>query len=107
MNGFDIGHIHLRIGDTEHVRLCAGHIGYEIAPAHRGHRYALHACVALAPFARSLQRSFLITCDPDNLPSRRTIELLGAAYIDEVAVPPHDPHYRRGSRSKLRFEWIP
>jgi hypothetical protein len=24
------------VGETEHVRLCAGHIGFEIKPSHRG-----------------------------------------------------------------------
>ena len=103
--GLDIGHISLRIGDTEHVRQSAGHIGFEIAAPHRGHRFALQACRALSPFAASFRRPFLLTCDPDNPASRRTIELLGATFIDEVPVPPNDPHYARGSRTKLRFQW--
>jgi tagatose 1,6-diphosphate aldolase len=49
----------------------------------------------------------LLTCDPDNLASRRTIELLGALFIDELLVPPNDPHYARGSKTKLRFQWTP
>ena len=107
VNGTEVGHINLRVGDTDHVRFCAGHIGYEIYPAHRGHRYAFHACRALAPFARSLCPEFIITSDPDNQASVRTIELLGATLLDEVPVPPHDPHYLRGSRTKLRFRWNP
>jgi predicted acetyltransferase len=105
--GVDVGHINLRVGDTEHVRLAAGHIGFEIGPAYRGHRYAFHACQALAPFARIIRSEFLITCDPENYASRRTIELLGATLIDEVLVPSHDPHYERGSRTKQRFRWMP
>ncbi|QIF03009.1 GNAT family N-acetyltransferase [Roseimicrobium sp. ORNL1] len=107
VGGTDVGHINLRVGDTEHVLRSAGHIGFEIAAPHRGHRYALSACRALASFARSLSERFILTCDPDNHPSRRTLELLGAAFIDEVSVPMHDPHYARGSRTKLRFEWTP
>jgi tagatose 1,6-diphosphate aldolase len=106
-DGADIGHINLRVGDTEHVRLSAGHIGYEISAAHRGHRHALSACRALAPFARSFHAPLILTCDPDNLASRRTIELLGATFIDEIALLSHDPHYLRGSRTKLRFQWKP
>lgn len=105
--GEDVGHINLRVGDTEHVRLCAGHVGFEIAPPYRGHRYALSACRALAPLARAIAAEHLITCDPDNLPSHRTIERLGAAFLDEVVVPENDPHYLRGSRTKLRFRWTP
>jgi len=105
--GIDVGHINLRVGDTEHVRLCAGHVGFEIAMAHRGHHYALQACRALAPFARSISPDILLTCDPDNLASRRTIELLGGVFLGEVPVPPHDPHYLRGSRAKRRYLWSP
>ena len=103
--GEDVGHINLRVGDTEHVQLCAGHVGFEVAARFRGHRYALFACHALAPFARTIAPAHLITCDPGNLASRRVIELLGAAFLDELAVPPHDPHYARGSSTKLRFRW--
>jgi tagatose 1,6-diphosphate aldolase len=103
----DAGHINFRVGDTEHVRLCAGHVGFQIAESFRGHGYALQACRALAPFVRSIYPTVLITCDPDNHASRRTIEALGARFLDEVPVPTHDPHYERGSRAKRRYEWTP
>lgn len=107
VDGADVGHINLRVGDTEHVRLCAGHVGFEIAASHRGHRYAVYACRALAPFARSSCPELILTCDPDNHASRRTIGLLGATFVDEVPVPLHDAHHSRGSRTKLRFRWTP
>lgn len=106
-DGADVGHINFRVGDTEHVRISAGHVGFEILEAHRGHGYALCACRALAPFVASIYDTVTITCDPDNHASRRTIELLGACFVDEVAVPPHDPHYQRGSRWKRRYRWKP
>lgn len=106
-DGVDVGHVNFRVGDTEHVRVCAGHIGFEILEVHRGHGYALRACRALAPFVASVYDAVTITCDPDNHASRRTIERLGAWFVDEVAVPPHDPHYQRGSRFKRRYRWKP
>jgi len=106
-DGADVGHINFRVGDTEHVRLCAGHIGFEILEAFRGHGYALQACRAIGPFVSSICDAVTITCDPDNQPSRRTIERLGACFVDEVPVPPQDPHYRRGSRCKRRYKWQP
>ncbi|HZQ46861.1 MAG TPA: GNAT family N-acetyltransferase [Verrucomicrobiae bacterium] len=106
-NESDVGHINMRFGDTEHVRNFAGHIGYEIREPFRGHSYALQACCALAPFVRSIYSSVIITADPDNQPSIRTIERLGAHFIDEVPVPPYDPHYNRGSRTKRRYQWLP
>jgi predicted acetyltransferase len=106
-DGTDVGHLNFRYGETEHVLVCAGHIGYEILPPFRGHRYAFQACCAIAPFVRSVYASVTITCDPDNVASIRTIERLGASFRDEVSVPPHDPHFQRGSRSKRRYTWIP
>jgi hypothetical protein len=106
-DGTDVGHINFRVGATEHVRVCAGHIGFEILESFRGHGYALEACHAIAPFVRSVSGVVTITCDPDNLASIRTIERLGASFVDEAAVPPHDPHYQRASRSKRRYRWTP
>ena len=103
----DVGHINFRLGDTDHIRLYAGHIGFAIAENFRGQHYARQACHAIAPFVRSVYPAVIITCDPDNTASRRTIESLGAQWIDEVAVPPHDPHYQRGSRFKRRYHWTP
>ncbi|HXJ55577.1 MAG TPA: GNAT family N-acetyltransferase [Verrucomicrobiae bacterium] len=106
-DGLDVGHINFRVGDTEHVQVCAGHIGFEVMAPYRGHGYAGQACRAIAPLVRSIYQSVTITCDPDNLPSIRTIERLGARFVDEVSVPLHDPHYLRGSRSKRRYSWTP
>lgn len=106
-DGVDVGHINFRVGDTEHVRVCAGHIGFEIAECFRGRGYALQACQAIAPFVRSVCERVTMTCDPDNLASKRTIECLGAQFVDEVVVPVHDPHFERGSRNKRRYTWTP
>jgi tagatose 1,6-diphosphate aldolase len=105
--GMDAGHINFRIGNTEHVRHCVGHIGFEISEWFRGNNFAFQACRAIAPFVRSVYRAAIITCDPDNQASRRTIEALGARFIDEMDVPPHDPQYELGSRKKRRYAWIP
>jgi predicted acetyltransferase len=106
-DGSNAGHVNFRIGDTAHVQICAGHIGFEIAESFRGHGYAFQACLAIAPFVRTVYDSVIITCDPDNHVSRRTIEKLGAVYVDEVLIPPHEPMYQRGLRSKLRYRWTP
>jgi len=106
-DGLDVGRINFRVGDIEHVRVCAGHIGFEIGEQFRGHSYALQACRAIAPFVRSVSGTVTITCDPDNVASIRTIERLGTGFTDEVPVPAHDPHHKRGSRSKKRYKWTP
>ena len=106
-DGSDVGHINFRVGDTEHVRFCAGHVGFEIFETFRGHGYALQACRAIAPFVRSIYQSVTITCDPDNDASRRTLERLGAEFVDEVVVPSPDPHHDQRSRIKRRYRWTP
>ena len=103
----EVGHVNLRIGDTAHIRLYAGHLGYEVLERFRGHRYAYQACLALAPFVRMFYDSVIITADPDNHASLRTIERLGAVFINEVAVPRNDPNFSRRSSAKRRFEWSP
>ena len=106
-DGADAGHINFRIGDTPHIRFAVGHIGFGIAPAHRGRGLAGHACRTLAPFIRSVYREVVLTCDPGNAASLATIRGLGAAFLDERPVPPDDPHHASGSRMKLRFAWRP
>jgi tagatose 1,6-diphosphate aldolase len=103
----EVGHINFRVGSSEHVQLCAGHIGYAVDEKFRGHHYALQACHALAPFVRSIYREVVLTCNPDNYASIKTIERLGATFIDEVAIPKHDPGYSRGARRKRRYRWEP
>ncbi len=110
-NCVEVGHFNFRVRDSEHVRLAAGHIGYEILEEHRGHGYAGDACLAasqwIADIAQKVSQEILITTDPDNIPSIRTIERIGATFLDEVSVPIGDPHYLRGSYRKRRYRWRP
>lgn len=107
VEGVDVGHINFRLGDTQHLRTVAGHIGYEVRPASRGNGYAEQACRALAPFVRQVREEVIVTADPDNLPSIRTLEKLGARFLDEVPVPPNEIAYRNGSMRKRRYQWFP
>lgn len=105
--GEEVGHLNFRVGDSEHVRMAAGHVGFEIAERHRGSGYAGKACLAAAPWIAKVSGTVLITADPENLPSLRTIERIGAEFLDEVDVPKGDPHYLRGSFRKRRYQWRP
>jgi predicted acetyltransferase len=103
-----VGHINLRVGNNKHLRRVVGHVGYWIRRRDRGHHYALLACRALAPFARTFMPEVILTCDPDNAGSRLTLQrLVGGTRGERVLVPRGDPHYRRGARTKLRFRWRP
>ncbi|MEV4869311.1 GNAT family N-acetyltransferase [Streptomyces syringium] len=70
-----------------------GHIGYDVRPSARRRGHATAMLRAALPVARGLgiDRA-LITCDPDNVASRKVIEACGGVYED-----------RR--RQKLRF-WV-
>jgi predicted acetyltransferase len=103
----DVGHINFRIGETDHVRLYAGHIGYQVEKRFRGNRYAFQACCAIAPFVKAIYPKVILTCDPDNEASRKTIERLGARFIEEIAIPPEALPLHLGSVAKLRYEWEP
>lgn len=82
-----VGRIVFRCGsDMEHE--FAGHIGYSVDESYRGHHYALQACLALKPFIRSLgYHHVLITCSPDNIASKKTIEKLGAEFVETKVIP--------------------
>ena len=85
--GEHAGNINLRLDTGEAITRYAGHVGYEVFPQHRGHRYAAHAVKLLVPIARDHGiHTLWITCDPENTASRRTLELAGAEYVETVNV---------------------
>jgi len=99
-----VGRIDLRMGNTEHILMYAGHIGYGVEEAHRGHHYAARACRLLMPLARSHgMQELWITCNPDNIASRRTCELAGATFVEIVDLPRETDMYRHGERQKCRY----
>ena len=98
-----IGHIHVRIGDNEHIVMYAGNIGYGVDEEYRGHRYAARSCRLLLPLARSHGLEALwITSNPDNVASRRTCELVGAEFVEIVDLPKDTDMYQKGERQKCR-----
>ena len=102
--GTPIGRISLRIGDTEAIRGWVGHIGYQVYPYYRGHHYAARSCRLLLPLAkRHGIDPVWITCNPENIASRRTCELAGASFIEIVEVPHDHDICRRGEPLKCRY----
>jgi tagatose 1,6-diphosphate aldolase len=99
-----IGHINLRVGESILMTHYTGHIGYAIDEPHRGHHYAERACRLLLPFAFAHEMPEVwITCAPDNLASRRTLERLGAEYVETVRVPDEYPLDVDALRQKRRY----
>jgi tagatose 1,6-diphosphate aldolase len=105
--GEEVGGINLRVGSTPHLHLYAGHIGYTVHPAHRGHRYAARSVRLLIPVARQLHFEILwITCDPENISSRRTAELAGAQFVEIVNVPENCIIHQAGHKTKCRYRLL-
>jgi predicted acetyltransferase len=99
-----LGTIRLRVGSTRHVEMYAGHIGYEVYQAHRGHRYASRSVRLLMPLARLHGLPCLwITCDPENAASRRCLEIVGAEFVEIVDVPPDCVIHKSGHPRKCRY----
>lgn len=106
-DGASVGQITLRVSDrmTEPLYYL-GEIGYTVFEPYRGHRYAYKACLLLRRAALKLgMKKLSITCNPDNHPSRRTCELLGARYMGTIEVPSWHELYRQGDRFKRVYEW--
>jgi len=103
--GRHVGNAELRVGDTPDLITYIGHLGYSVLPGYRGNRYAARSCALLLPLAREHGMSRLwITCNPDNMASRRTCEILGAELVERVDRPPDTAAYRKGERQKLRYK---
>lgn len=79
---------------NDHLLELGGHIGYDVRPTVRRRGHATAMLGAALPITRRLGiASALVTCDVDNVASRKVIEAHGGVYEDE-----------RGG--KLRF-WVP
>lgn len=102
-----VGEISLRVDRSDPALIgYAGHVGYEVALPHRGRRHALRACRLLAPFARELGfRELWLTVSPENAASCRTLDLLGARYVDTVRVPVGTQMHVLGMHRVRRYCW--
>lgn len=89
-----LGRISIRHRLTTSLREIGGHIGYDIRPSARQRGYATAMLAAALPVAHSLRIDpALLTCDEDNLASRKVIEANGGMLEDK-------------SGDKVRY-WVP
>ena len=99
-----MGNIDLRLGDSEFLRRFAGQIAYGVQPEFRGRHYAARSLRLLRPLARAHGFAALyITCNPDNIASRRTCELAGATLVEISDLPADCDMYKEGERSKCSY----
>lgn len=101
----EAGRISLRLGESPCVYYF-GHIGYHVDPPYRGQHFARRACELLRPLIEAAgKQSVVITCDPDNIPSRRTCEGLGCELERIVDVPRSISRRWEISAVKCRYIW--
>ena len=76
-----IGTVNCRYALSPYLRRRGGHVGYAVRPGLRGRGFATRGlALALAHMrGRGFER-VLLTCRPDNTPSRRAIERAGACW---------------------------
>lgn len=104
-----VGECSLRLGhngkDGYYSTYYGGNIGYEVYPDFRGNRYAAKATIILLDEAKALGMEYLlITCSPENIASKRTIELAGFEFLEDAEVPQHNCLYERGEHRKLIYK---
>lgn len=104
--GNKMGRCDLRIGYSEGL-FYGGHIGYSVDEAFRGHHYAAKACRLLFKLAKKHGMDHLfITCDPDNIASRKTLEYLKGEFLGIKELPEdNDMRVNEGDTEKCVFRF--
>ena len=105
-NGEAVGECDLRIGHSEGL-FYGGNIGYAVHEGSRGRHYAEKACRLLFLLARRHGLGYLyITCQPDNIASRRTCERLGGEFLGIKELPAdNDMRVRDGHTCECVFRY--
>lgn len=88
VNGQIVGRLSLRHTFNNFLHRFGGHIGYGVIPSQRKRGYAAEMLKQSLPIARSLGiEEVLVTCDDDNIPSRRVIEKNGGVLENKIENP--------------------
>jgi len=100
----EVGRIVLREGSDEE-RYFDGHIGYSVYEEYQGHHYAYQACLLLQEKIK--KEHVIITCDPFNIASKKTIERLGCLYIETAVIPKKlKKFFTPDEKEKCIYKWM-
>jgi predicted acetyltransferase len=95
VGGEVVGRISIRHDLNPRLAEVGGHIGYCVLPAHRRRGYATEMLRQALRVAHDIGiPNALVTCDEDNVASRKTIEACGGVF-ERHAVNPGEPLKRR------------
>ena len=101
----EIGRITFRLGSNQD-HYYDGHIGYTIEPPYRGHHFACQACLALKPLILNYYQEVILTCSPDNIASKKTIEKLNTTYLETARIPSHlKKYFTKQETMKCVYKW--
>lgn len=99
VGGDVVGRVSIRHGLSDSIREVGGHIGYGTVPRFRQQGYATEMLRQSLAFCRKLGlERVLLTCDEDNVGSRKAIELCGGRFERHCA--------DSGDGVKKRRYWI-
>ena len=84
-----------------------GNVGYNIMESQRGHHYAYYACKVLFKIAKEEfgMKELIITCNPDNEASYKTLKKLKGDLVDIAQIPYDHELYEKGDRFKCIFRF--
>lgn len=100
-----MGHIRLRIGQESDV-MYFGNIGYDVEEKYRGNKYAARSLKLILPFAFKLGLDNVwISCNPDNIASKRSCEIAGGRMTGLFDIPIDHEMYTEGDRQKCWYRF--
>ena len=101
-----VGNIDLRLKMDEDMYYY-GHVGYSVIYRYRGNNYSYEACKLL--FKEAKQRyglnELILTCNPENVASYKTLKKLNGELIEVVQVPKDHELYKLGDKMKCIFRY--
>ena len=106
VSDFKVGKCDLRL-KNDGFMYYYGNVGYNIKESYRGHHYAYYACKILFKIAKEEfgMKELIITCNPDNDASYKTLKRLGGKLVEIAQIPYDHELYEKGDRFKCIFRF--